>query len=232
MTEAPPVAALTAEQRYQRALLDEKATVLEAQAASFAAGVDPRRFHEDRRLALQRLDASRAIAAADEVAPRAAALRQEEKALLAVEEEAIATATAELEEEFRRRLAEATAAAKAPLTDFKTEHAAEQAKLDRISKAGSDGARLLRETADPKIDEAIERLELAEGHIWGGMAPTTPPDSPAHLRFAAIERRMKRERQIEQLRAMKLEPENFEHAASAPWRTYEPGEPVSCEASS
>lgn len=36
--------------------------------------------------------------------------------------------------------------------------AAEQAKLDKISKAGSDGNRLLVETADPKIDEAIERI--------------------------------------------------------------------------
>lgn len=230
MTEAPPVAALTAEQRYQRALLDEKATVLEAQAASFAAGVEPRRFHEDRRLALQRLDASRAIAAADEVAPRAAALRQEEKALLAVEEEAIATATAELEEEFRRRLAEATEAAQQPLRQFKAEHGAEQAKLGKISKAGSDGERLLRETADPKIDEAIERLENAEPDLWSGLAVRSEGFGRPVL--AAIERRMTRERQIEQLRAMKLEPENFEHAASAPWRTYEPGEPVSCEASS
>lgn len=217
-TEAPPV---TPADAYLAVLLDENITVLGAQQAAFAAGVAADKFHDDRRLALQRLDASRAVAAAAEVRARAVELRQEEKALLAVEEEAIATVTAELEEEFRRRLAEATEAAQQPLRQFKAETAAEQAKLDKISKAGSDGERLLRQTADKKIDEAVGRLENAELDVWGGLAPATANDVPFEQRFSAIGRANQRYQQIERLRELKLRPEYFEHAASNPWRTIE-----------
>lgn len=222
-TEAP---AVTAADVYLAVLLDEGVSTLRAQQAAFQAGVAADKFHEDRRLAMQRLDASRAIASADDVAPRAAELRAQERSLVEAEQAAIAEVEEQLRAEFERRHAEAVEAARAPLSAFKAEHAAEQAKLDRISKAGSDGRRLLVETADPKIDEAVERLGRAESAIWSGMAPDSSLPNAA-----AIERRNQRERQIERLRELKLRPQYFQHAASNPWRRYGPAE-ASSEAAS
>lgn len=224
-TETPPVAALNAADNYLAVLLDEDVSVLEASAASFAAGVAAGDCDKDRRLGLQRVDARRALDLADEVAPRAAELRAQERRLVEAEQATIAEVTAELEEEFRRRLAEATEAAQAPLAEFKAEHAAEQAKLNRISKAGSDGRDLLVRTADGAIDKAIEKLQRADSAIWGGLAISRRPGDA--INYAAIERQEAREKQIEALKLLKLEPQHFAHAASNPWRSFEPGEALS-----
>jgi len=101
-------------------------------------------------------------------------------------------------------------------------NAAEMATLGKISWAGSDARSELLASADPKIDEAIEQLQNAEMSIWGGLGTRLEWGTRAHAE--ALERLAERQRQIEVLREMKLQPQHFEHAASSPWRSYAAGE--------
>lgn len=203
----------------------EGVLAIEATNVAFEAGVLPEAFHRDGATATRRVAARRAIDTADEVRGRADALRAAERGLESAENTAIANGAEALRVEFERRHEEMLAAARQPLLDFRAEHAAERAKLSTLTRAASDGRELLIGTADPKIDEAIAALQNAEPGIWGPFA--TPAGVEQRSSTAALVRLEDRRLKIAALRAMKLQPEHFEHAASSPWRSYVPGEAAS-----
>lgn len=203
----------------------EEVLALQAHTVLLREGVSAKDFHRDRAIASKRVDDGRAIAVAADAEPRSRELHSQERSLLDAETAAIAAAEERERAEYERRLAEAVEAAKEPLRKFKEANAAEQAKLAKIADAARIGRASLVASADPMIDVAINKLENAEPDKWGPFAVSRGPGAPLDMR--ALARLEEREKQIEALREMKLDPRYFEHAASSPWRTYEPEEAAS-----